>query len=418
MIEIAGMSVKELADTYQTPLMVYDENKLRQKMSDFMHYFQSDTFETGVLYASKAFSCKEILRLANEYGMCLDVVSGGELYTAGQVNFPMERVYFHGNNKSLAEMKMAIEYRVGTIIVDNLQEAQVFNELAKNSDHVIHILLRINPGIDAHTHKYIVTGHVDSKFGVSMLQEEEIVRVIKTFDENEHTVFEGFHAHIGSQIFDKNAFAAEIKKMFGFVKKMEEDHGIVLNTVNLGGGFAATYTDADAPIPLPEVCATILDTAKAQQDERQTHVKKLLIEPGRSIVAEAGSTIYTAGFTKQTPNKNYVFVDGGMADNIRPALYQAAYDADVANKDDQPKTVTYTIAGKCCESGDLLIEGIKLPPCQAGDLIIVYTTGAYGYSMASHYNKLPLPAVVFVKDGKARVVIERESYEHMIALEK
>ncbi|MBB5182834.1 diaminopimelate decarboxylase [Catenisphaera adipataccumulans] len=418
MIEIAGMSVKELADTYQTPLMVYDENKLRQKMSDFMHYFQSDTFETGVLYASKAFSCKEILRLANEYGMCLDVVSGGELYTAGQVNFPMERVYFHGNNKSLAEMKMAIEYGVGTIIVDNLQEAQVFNELAKNSDHVIHILLRINPGIDAHTHKYIVTGHVDSKFGVSMLQEEEIVRVIKTFDENEHTVFEGFHAHIGSQIFDKNAFAAEIKKMFGFVKKMEEDHGIVLNTVNLGGGFAATYTDADAPIPLPEVCATILDTAKAQQDERQTHVKKLLIEPGRSIVAEAGSTIYTAGFTKQTPNKNYVFVDGGMADNIRPALYQAAYDADVANKDDQPKTVTYTIAGKCCESGDLLIEGIKLPPCQAGDLIIVYTTGAYGYSMASHYNKLPLPAVVFVKDGKARVVIERESYEHMIALEK
>ncbi|MGI6510981.1 MAG: diaminopimelate decarboxylase [Catenisphaera adipataccumulans] len=418
MIEIAGMSVKELADTYQTPLMVYDENKLRQKMSDFMHYFQSDTFETGVLYASKAFSCKEILRLANEYRMCLDVVSGGELYTAGQVNFPMERVYFHGNNKSLAEMKMAIEYGVGTIIVDNLQEAQVFNELAKNSDHVIHILLRINPGIDAHTHKYIVTGHVDSKFGVSMLQEEEIVRVIKTFDENEHTVFEGFHAHIGSQIFDKNAFAAEIKKMFGFVKKMEEDHGIVLNTVNLGGGFAATYTDADAPIPLPEVCATILDTAKAQQDERQTHVKKLLIEPGRSIVAEAGSTIYTAGFTKQTPNKNYVFVDGGMADNIRPALYQAAYDADVANKDDQPKTVTYTIAGKCCESGDLLIEGIKLPPCQAGDLIIVYTTGAYGYSMASHYNKLPLPAVVFVKDGKARVVIERESYEHMIALEK
>lgn len=418
MLEINGARVDDLAKEFKTPLFVYDEDALRKKMSDYMTYFKSDDFETGVLYASKAFSCLAIYKLAIEYGMSLDVVSGGEIYTAKKAGFDMSMAYFHGNNKSIDEINLAIESGVGTIIVDNLMEAQLLNEMAKNSDHVIHVLLRVNPGIDAHTHKYIVTGHVDSKFGVSMLQEKELVDVIKTFDENPNTSFDGLHAHIGSQIFDKNAFVAEIEKMFGFIKKLEDDYGIQLNTVDLGGGFAATYTSEDHPIPLPEVCETILSTAKAQNEALGLNIKKLLIEPGRSIVAEAGSTIYTAGFTKQTPNKNYVFVDGGMADNIRPALYQAAYDADVANKMDEEKTVTYTIAGKCCESGDILIEGIKLPKCEPGDLIVTYTTGAYGYSMLSHYNKLPAPAVVFVKDGKAREVIKRETYEHMISLEQ
>lgn len=417
MLKIGGVDVDQLAEQFGTPLYVYDEGKLKERLREYATYFQSDSFETGVLYASKAFSCKAMMKLVSRYGLCLDVVSGGELYTARQAGFDMSKVFFHGNNKSRDELKMAIAYGVGTIIVDNLMEAQILNELSVQADHKMHALLRVNPGIDAHTHKYIVTAHVDSKFGVSMTQIKEIVDVIRTFDVNPNISFDGLHAHIGSQIFDKNAFVAEIKKMFAFVKQLENDYGIRLDTVNLGGGFAAYYTQEDHPIPLDEICATILQTAKTQNEEQGLHIQKLYIEPGRSIAAEAGSTIYTVGFTKRTPNKNYVFVDGGMTDNIRPALYQAQYNADIANKMDEKKTVKYTIAGKCCESGDVLVEGIRLPECQPGDLLVTYTTGAYGYAMASHYNKLTMPGVVFAEDGKAREVIRRETYEHMISLE-
>ena len=417
MLEIGGMRVDDLAKTYQTPLYVYDENQLRTRLKDYATLFQSDDFETGVLYASKAFSCCAMVKLVQEYGLCLDVVSGGEIYTAYKAGFDMTKAYFHGNNKSLDELQMAIDTKVGTIIVDNLMEAQALNEIAKKSDHLIHVLLRVNPGIDAHTHKYIVTAHVDSKFGVLMMQEKEIVDLIQTFEDNPNLSFDGLHAHIGSQIFDKNAFVAEIEKMFDFVKKLESDYGIHLNTIDLGGGFAATYTSEDHPIPLDEVCKTILDTCKKENTKQGLSIQKILIEPGRSIVAEAGSTIYTVGFTKQTPNKNYVFVDGGMADNIRPALYQAKYNADIANKMEQAKDCIYTVAGKACESGDVLIEDIALPKCEPGDLLVTYTTGAYGYSMASHYNKLLTPGVVFVANGKAREVIHRESYEHLIGLE-
>lgn len=417
MLEIGGVPCDQLAQKYGTPLFVYDEGKLRKRLADYAKLFQSDTLETGVLYASKAFNCKAILRLVKEYGLNLDVVSGGELYTAKAVDFDMSKVYFHGNNKSIDELKMAIEYGVGTIIVDNLMEAQLLHEMSQDIDHVIHVLLRVNPGIDAHTHKYIVTAHIDSKFGISLLQEKELVQVIRTFDQDEHLVFDGLHAHIGSQIFDKNAFVAEIEKMFGFIKHLEDTYAIELNTLDLGGGFAATYTEEDSPVPLDEVCETILTHCEKQNKELGLKIHKILIEPGRSIVAEAGSTLYTVGFTKQTPNKNYVFVDGGMADNIRPALYQAKYHADIANKMDAPKDVVYTIAGKACESGDILIEDEPLPKCEPNDLLITYTTGAYGYAMASRYNKLPLPGVVFVHNGKVREVIKRESYEHLIDLE-
>ncbi len=417
MLKIGGLPVDQIAKEFGTPLYVYDENKIREKMDGFVSNMKSDDFETGVLYASKAFSCKAIVKLASEYGMYLDVVSGGELYTAKQAGFDMKNVYFHGNNKSIAEINQAIEYGVGTIILDNIMEAELLVELMKDKNTTMHTMLRVNPGIDAHTHKYIVTAHVDSKFGVSMVQKDEIAQLVQTIQASDNIVFDGFHAHIGSQIFDKNAFVAEIEKMFEFAKEMRDEYNIEIDTINLGGGFAAYYTDEDHPIPLPEVCETILTTCKTQQEKQGLNIRRILIEPGRSIVAEAGSSLYTAGFTKKTPNKNYVFVDGGMADNIRPALYQAKYAADVANKMDQEKDTIYTIAGKCCESGDILIEGVALPKCEPGDLIVMYTTGAYGYSMASHYNKLATPGVVFVKDGKARCVIQPESYEHMIALE-
>ncbi|MBP3853396.1 MAG: diaminopimelate decarboxylase, partial [Erysipelotrichaceae bacterium] len=272
------------------------------------------------------------------------------------------------------------------------------------------------PGIEAHTHEYIVTAHVDSKFGVAMAQKEQLEQTIRYLEESEEILFDGFHAHIGSQIFDKQAFIEEIKKLFGFVSELKEQ-GISIQTLNLGGGFAAKYTEEDAPIPLKEVCQTILDTCKQEKEKYGVSVSRILIEPGRSIVAEAGYTIYTIGDRKQTPNKQYVFVDGGMADNIRPALYQAKYDCVIDGKENPQETTATTVAGKCCESGDILIESIELPACESGDLLVMKTTGAYGYSMASHYNKNCLPAVVFVEDGQAETVIRRETYEDLIRLE-
>lgn len=417
-MKIGGKEVKEIVQQFGTPVYIYDEDKLRGRMKEFTGAFRSDLFETGVLYASKAFSCKEVVRMANEYGMCLDVVSGGEMYTAEKAGFPMEKVFFHGNNKSISEIEYGIQCGVGTFVVDNLMEAEVLAEMAKDSDHVIHTLIRTNPGIEAHTHKYIVTAHVDSKFGISNLDEEELVQTIRTLQNAENIAFDGLHCHIGSQIFDVNAFTAAVSKMFAIALDLKNKYGVECNTLNFGGGFAAYYTNADAPIPVNEVCAAILKTCEEEKKKTGLGITRVLIEPGRSIVAESGFTAYTAGFMKKTPNKNYIFVDGGMADNIRPALYQAEYEAVIDGKEEDEAEVTYTIAGKCCESGDIVIPEIRLPKCERGDIIITKTTGAYGYSMSSHYNKIATPAVVFVSEGNAREVIERESYEHMIAMEK
>lgn len=416
-LEISGVSVEQLANACGTPLYVYDENRIAEKMRQFHESFQSEEFDTEVLYASKAFSCKAIVQMAATHGLCLDVVSGGELYTALQAGFPAEHIYFHGNNKTWEELLMALEAHVGCIIVDNAMECELLVKAAKRVGSTIRTLIRVNPGVEAHTHKYIVTAHLDSKFGISISKMEEIQQMIQTLTSIPAISFDGFHAHIGSQIFDKEAFVAEIKTMMKFVKDMQDTYGIQTNALNLGGGFAAYYTNEDHPIPLHEVCQTILSTCKQQRDFYQLPLRKLMIEPGRSIVAEAGSTLYRVGFQKQTENKTYVFVNGGMSDNIRPALYQAAYACDIANRMDEEKTVKVTVAGKCCESGDILIEDVLLPQPKTNDLLILYTTGAYGYSMASNYNRLGRPAVVFVKDGTMRCVIKRETYEDMCRLE-
>ena len=416
MTKIAGAEISQLASEYGTPLYVYDENRLRSTFQTFASHFRSEQFETGVLYASKAFSCKAIVRLASEYGLYLDVVSGGELYTAKQAGFDCSNIFFHGNNKSKEELLMALEYGVGTIIVDNVFEARLLKELAEQEKKSVHTLLRVNPGIEAHTHKYIVTAHVDSKFGISFLNEDEIAEAINVMRSSEYLCFDGLHAHIGSQIFDRQAFAEEIKKMFAFARHLREAYAFESNTINLGGGFAVRYTAKDAPIPVDEVCAFILKTCEAENTDGM--IKRVLIEPGRSLVAEAGYTVYTVGQIKKTPNRLYAFVDGGMADNIRPALYQAEYDAFIDGKEDAPAAAEYTIAGKCCESGDILIQSIPLPEVKPGDLLVTKTTGAYGYAMASHYNRLPNPAVVFVKDGTGRIAVKRESYEHLLSLDE
>lgn len=418
MSEIANVNFKALAEKYGTPLVVYDEEKLRERLQAFTENFKSDSVKTDVIYASKAFNCKAMIQLVQEYGCCLDVVSGGELYTAYKAGFDCSKIFFHGNNKTPAEIRMALELGVGTIVIDNVMEAEELLRQIEGTDYQIRVFLRVNPGIEAHTHQYIVTAHVDSKFGISVLDEKEIAYVTDLFEGCDNTSFAGIHAHIGSQIFDGQAYVELIRKMFALAAKMKKEYGVNIDTVNLGGGFAAYYTSADHPIPVDEVCAAILRTAEEENAKINHQIKRICIEPGRSIVAEAGYNLYRVGYIKKTPNKLYAFVDGGMSDNIRPALYQAEYDAFIAGREDEEKHADYTIAGKCCESGDILIQSIALPEVHTGDILVMKTTGAYGYSMASHYNKLPLPAVVFVKDGKDRVVIERESYDHLISLEK
>ena len=415
---IADVPVKDLVKTYGTPLVVYDAGALRSRLKEFTENFQSDRFNTGILYASKAFSCKAVLKLANEYGLYVDAVSCGEIHTALAAGYDPAKIVFHGNNKTADDLQYALTKGVGTIVVDNLMEAQLLDQMIRGTDHTIHTLVRVNPGISAHTHHYIVTGHVDSKFGISLLNESELVDTIRILKDNPNISFDGFHSHIGSQIFEKQAFVEEIRKLFETAADFREKYGISCNTMDFGGGFAAVYTEEDHPIPIKEVCDTILSTCTEEEDRLHTGIQKVLIEPGRSIVAEAGYNLYTVGFLKKTPNRSYVFVDGGMSDNIRPALYQAKYDAYIDGKETEPVKETMTVAGKCCESGDILIEAIDLPEVKSGDILVMKTCGAYGYAMASHYNKLPLPAVVFAEDGNHRTVIRRETFEHMIALEE
>lgn len=415
--KIQNVDVVALAKKVKTPLIVYDQGKLEEQLQAYHTLFQSDAFTCDVLYASKAFQCGALLELVKQAGCCLDVVSGGELDAALAADFPRENIYFHGNNKSEQELRMALSAGIKTIIVDNVMECNRLCTLAKEMETGCRVMIRLNPGIEAHTHEYIVTAHIDSKFGVSIQELDTIADMIHAVNENAYLAFYGFHAHIGSQIFDEQAYVAEIETMMNFMKKIEQRLSICIPALNLGGGFAATYTKEDAPIPLPRVCEVILDTCKRGKEKYGLSLTHLMIEPGRSIVAEAGRTLYSVGYQKKTPHRSYVFVDGGMSDNIRPALYQASYSCDIANRMDAPKNHLVTVAGKCCESGDILAEDVLLPDCEEGDILMMYTTGAYGYSMASNYNRATRPPVLFLKDGKARIVIQREQYEDLRKLE-
>lgn len=410
-MKISNVDVKDLKNKYDTPLYIYDVTHMKQNIFDYKNYFKSNQFQTEIIYASKAFCVKEMLRLIAKEGLSLDVVSLGELQTAASISFPMERVYFHGNNKSLKELEFALEAHVGTIVIDNVMELEVLEELCKDKKQSCDILIRLNLGVEAHTHKFIVTAHVDSKFGVSYnsLEYQQMKDILL---KSKYINLKGFHSHIGSQIFDLNAFTAAIEKLVAICKDFS--YPLVLN---IGGGFGVHYTNEDKPIPLADVSKVLIQTCEKALVDTNVQIEKLCIEPGRSIVAEAGYTLYTIGYIKQTPNKLYYFVDGGMTDNIRPALYQAKYDADIVGKEDELKNQIVTIAGKCCESGDLIIENIPLPKVEQGDLLITYTTGAYGYSMSSNYNKALTPAVVFVEDGKDKLVCRRQSFTELLERE-
>lgn len=413
-LNISGVGVSELKAQYGTPLYVYDENMLVNQCRTFINNFKSSRFNTEVLYASKAFSCLEVLRIASREGLGVDVVSLGEIHTAYKAGYDMRRAYFHGNNKTREELQYALEVGVGTIVVDNDYEYEMINEIVRESGNTVDVLLRINTGIDAHTHEYIKTAKDDSKFGYSVY-DETIYDLIADINNQSNLNFVGFHSHIGSQIFEKTSFFEAVKVVMEFTKKVQERIGLTISVLNLGGGFGVYYTEEDRPFDLTEFLREYIEVVERESDNFGLDLTKVVIEPGRSLTCNAGSTLYSVGGVKKTyAGREYVFVDGGMADNPRYALYKAKYEAMLANKMNEESDTTYTVAGKCCESGDMLVMDAKLPKAEQGDLLLVSSTGAYNYSMSSNYNRLPKLPVVFVKDGSSRLVVKGETLEDLI----
>lgn len=413
-LNISGVGVSELKAQYGTPLYVYDENMLVNQCRTFINNFKSSRFSTEVLYASKAFSCLEVLRIASREGLGVDVVSLGEIHTAYKAGYDMRRAYFHGNNKTREELQYALEVGVGTIVVDNDYEYEMINEIVRESGNTVDVLLRINTGIDAHTHEYIKTAKDDSKFGYSVY-DETIYDLIADINNQSNLNFVGFHSHIGSQIFEKTSFFEAVKVVMEFTKKVQERLALTISVLNLGGGFGVYYTEEDRPFELAEFLREYIEVVERESDNFSLDLTKVVIEPGRSLTCNAGSTLYSVGGVKKTfAGREYVFVDGGMAYNPRYALYKAKYEAMLANKMNEQADTTYTVAGKCCESGDMLVMDAKLPKAEQGDLLLVSSTGAYNYSMSSNYNRLPKLPVVFVKDGTSHLVVKGETLEDLI----
>lgn len=416
-LEIGGISAVELAKTYGTPLFVYDVAQIRKRADEFQRAFDKEQVKGRVTYASKAFSSVAIIQLMNELGLGLDIVSGGELYTAQKANFPMEKIHFHGNNKSISEIEMALEAGIGYFVVDNFFELQLLDRICQEKQQKANILLRITPGIEAHTHDYISTGQEDSKFGFD-LTSGQVDEAIEFSKKSEFVQLDGVHCHIGSQIFTTVGFFMAIEKIFAAISEWQENYQFVPSILNVGGGFGIRYVEGDEPLPADQYVEAILQTVKKEAKMRELPLPEVWIEPGRSLVGEAGTTLYTVGSEKTIPSiRKYVAVDGGMGDNIRPALYQAKYEAVLANRLQDKQEEVVSIAGKCCESGDMLLWDVSLPKAKAGDLLAMFCTGAYGYSMASNYNRLPRPAVVFVENGKSQLVVRRETYEDIVRLD-
>ncbi|KEH99270.1 diaminopimelate decarboxylase [Clostridium botulinum C/D str. BKT12695] len=412
---IGGISTRQLTNEFKTPLYVMDEELIRENCRRYRKNFKGNNEANKVAYAGKAFLTIAMCQLINEEGMCLDVVSGGELYTAYKSNFPMEKIYFHGNNKTLEEIDMAIKLGVGRFVADNFYEIQNINKIAKKYNKVQKILLRITPGIEAHTHDYIKTGQIDSKFGFTLLQDQTL-KAVEMANDFSNIEFVGFHCHIGSQIFEIEPYRDEVRIMLSLIKEVNEKLGCTIKELDLGGGFGIYYGKGDSPKKIEDFCSAILEEAIKVSKELNIQLPSLVIEPGRSIVGNAGTTLYTVGSIKEIPEiRKYVSVDGGMTDNIRPALYRASYECLVANKVKAASKEKVTISGKCCESGDILLEDVKVSHAESGDILAVLTTGAYGYSMASNYNKIPRSAVVFVNKGRSKLICKRQSYEDLIS---
>lgn len=415
-LTIGGCDTLELAKEFGTPLYVMDEATIRNTCKSYVNSIKTHYDGKGLpMYASKALSCKALVQLADSENMGLDVVSGGEIYTAMKANFPPEKIQFHGNNKTEAELRMALDYNIGKIIVDNLYELELLNKIAGEKNKVVKISMRIKPGIDAHTHNFIMTGQIDSKFGFALETGEAMAAVKESLKLGNVDLTE-LHCHIGSQIFDIDPFVKAAEVMMDFIGQIKRETGHLVTELNLGGGYGIKYTENDNPVPYDNYMAAVSKAVKAKAAENDIPVPFIYMEPGRSVVGEAGITLYTVGGRKEIPNvRTYVSVDGGMTDNIRYALYGSEYTVVNAGKADQKPNEKVTVAGKCCESGDLIQKDTPVADVQVGDILAVLSTGAYNYSMASNYNRNPRPAIVMVKDGKARLIVKRESYDDLVA---
>ena len=413
-LTIGGMDTVELAKKHGTPLYILDENVIRKQCRTYrqaaMRYFGEDALP---LYASKALCFTGIYKLAAEEGMGIDCVSAGELYTAKKAGFPAERIYFHGNNKTDRDICDAMDMGVGTFVVDNCDELSAVSAEAVRRGTTQRILLRITPGIDPHTHRAIMTGNVDSKFGNAIVT-GQAMDIVKKAIAADSICLAGLHCHIGSQIFDIEPFADAARTMTEFIATIKKECGYEIKELNLGGGLGVRYTEYDREIDYAECIKDIAEVVKGLCAQNGIAMPRVILEPGRSLVAAAGITLYTVGGVKEIPGfKNYISVDGGMPDNPRYALYQSQYTALIANRADAPRDFRATLAGRCCESGDLLGENMEIQHAQRGDILAVLVTGAYNYSMASNYNRLPRPPVIMVKDGVDRVAVRRETYEDL-----
>lgn len=414
-LEIGGCDTVELAGEFGTPAYIYDENEIRKNCREFSESIKEHYDGRGmVLYASKAFCCKEMCRICDSEGLGLDVVSGGELHTALSAGFPAEKIYFHGNNKTAAELRQAVDSHVGRIVVDNIFELETLNKTAAEAGREAAVLLRIKPGIDAHTHDFIKTGQIDSKFGFALETGEAMNAVSKALL-MPHIRLAGVHCHIGSQIFDIDPFELAARVMLDFMAQVKNFTGLEMEELNLGGGFGIKYKKTDRPRPFSDYMKKVAVVVREHAAALGLKTPYILIEPGRAVVGAAGLTLYTVGAVKKIPDvRTYVSVDGGMGDNPRYVLYQSSYEVVCANRAGEPRECTATIAGKCCESGDLIQEWTHTQRVTPGDILAVLSTGAYNYSMASNYNRIGRPPVIMVKDGKPRVVVRRETYEDIL----
>lgn len=412
---ISGCDTVELAKEYGTPLYVMSEDKIREICRRYVKSFEVNYGGNGVpIYASKAFSCKEIYRIVISEGLDVEVVSGGELYTSLQAGVKPEQIHFQGNNKSYQEIEMAIDGKVADIVIDNHSELTRIQEISANRNQVTSVSIRVKPGIDAHTHDLIRTGQIDSKFGVA-LENGEAFAMVEEIKGLPNVKLKGLHCHIGSQIHEIEPFVLAAQVMLDFYAEIKEKLGITLQTLNLGGGFGIQYTENDKTIPYEDYMASVSRAVHAKCKEHNLVIPKIMIEPGRSIVGEAGITLYTVGDVKEIKDvRNYVAVDGGMFENPRYSLYQAEYTFLVANRASEEKNYKASIAGKCCET-DLLQEHILIQKPQNGDILAALSTGAYNFAMASNYNRNPRPAVVMVSNGKSRLVVRRETYEDIMS---
>ena len=410
----SGHSYQELANQYGTPLYIFDEASFRKRIESYTANFHSDLFETQVLFASKSLLTKAIAKIIAASPLGQDVVSAGEIFVGLAAGVKPDKMYFHGNNKSDEELVYALQNEVGTIVLDNRMEASRLEQIAEKLNKRPKVLLRINPGVEAHTHQYIQTASLDSKFGESIF-DEQIFELITRLHESRFLNFVGFHSHIGSQVFDRESFFKASLAMMEFAQTSQEKTNYPITEINFGGGFGVYYTEEDQPFEMAEFLPEFVKYIEKESDRLGLQLKKICIEPGRSLVNASGSTLYRIGDLKDTVSgKHYLFIDGGMSDNIRPALYQAQYEAAITNKITEPATIEYTVAGKACESGDKLIENITLPQAITGDLLLVNGTGAYNYTMASNYNRLARPAMIHIDGAHHRLTVKRETFEDMM----